>query len=200
MQQQLNAMQAQQASAATASAAAPPGTPDLTAQLMQLGTLKEQGILSEEEFQAAKAKLLAADLGGCRRRSTEQGTKAPGRPGLRSGRAPTDLAIIARRRLSSALGSRRLARLDRRLPAMVFLTAGIVLGGAVLGWFTVGPSGATWRLIAESTLALVLFTDASRIDLRTLRPGTRWTWRGCRHWAPLTIVAGGGCRPVTLPG
>jgi len=52
-------MQAQQASAATASAAAPAGTPDLTAQLMQLGKLKEQGILSEEEFQAAKAKLLA---------------------------------------------------------------------------------------------------------------------------------------------
>jgi len=59
MQQQLNAMQAQQASAATAAAAAPAGTPDLTAQLMQLGTLKEQGVLSDEEFQAAKAKLLA---------------------------------------------------------------------------------------------------------------------------------------------
>ena len=37
-----------------------PGTPDLTAQLMQLGQLKDQGVLSEEEFQAAKAKLLSA--------------------------------------------------------------------------------------------------------------------------------------------
>jgi hypothetical protein len=58
-QQQMAQMQAQQASAAMASAAAPPGTPDLTAQLMQLGQLKDQGILSEEEFAAAKAKLLA---------------------------------------------------------------------------------------------------------------------------------------------
>jgi len=57
-QQQMAAMQAQQAAAATASAAAPAGTPDLTAQLMQLGQLKEQGILNDEEFQAAKAKLL----------------------------------------------------------------------------------------------------------------------------------------------
>ena len=57
-QEQTAAAQAQQAAAATAAAAAPPGTPDLTAQLMQLGQLKDQGVLSEEEFQAAKAKLL----------------------------------------------------------------------------------------------------------------------------------------------
>ncbi len=57
-QQQMAAAQAQQVSAATAAAAAPSGTPDLTAQLMQLGQLKEQGVLSEQEFQAAKAKLL----------------------------------------------------------------------------------------------------------------------------------------------
>jgi hypothetical protein len=57
-QQQMAGMQAQQAAAATAAAAAPPGTPDLTAQLMQLAQLKDQGVLSEEEFQAAKAKLL----------------------------------------------------------------------------------------------------------------------------------------------
>ena len=60
MQEQMTAMQAQQAAAATAGAAAPAGTPDLTAQLMQLGQLKEQGILSDQEFQAAKAKLLGA--------------------------------------------------------------------------------------------------------------------------------------------
>jgi hypothetical protein len=59
MQAQMAQMQAQQASAATASAAAPAGTPDMTAQLQQLAALKQQGILSDEEFQAAKAKLLA---------------------------------------------------------------------------------------------------------------------------------------------
>ena len=57
-QQQLAAQQAQQATAATAAAAAPPGTPDMIAQIQQLATLKAQGILSEAEFEAAKAKLL----------------------------------------------------------------------------------------------------------------------------------------------
>ena len=72
-----------------------------------------------------------------------------------------DLAILAGVGLVYAMVSRRL---DRTIvtSAIVFLTAGIVLGDAVLGWFTVGPSGAILRLIAESTLALVLFTDASR--------------------------------------
>jgi len=41
-----------------APAAAP--APDLSAQLQQLAALKAQGVLSEEEFAAAKAKLLGA--------------------------------------------------------------------------------------------------------------------------------------------
>jgi hypothetical protein len=58
-QEQLAAQQAQQAAAATAAAAAPAGTPDLTAQIMQLSQLKDQGVLTDEEFASAKAKLLA---------------------------------------------------------------------------------------------------------------------------------------------
>jgi hypothetical protein len=57
MQQQLNQLQAQQ----TAAAAGPPaggGGGDLVAELSKLGDLKAAGILSEEEFQAAKARLL----------------------------------------------------------------------------------------------------------------------------------------------
>jgi hypothetical protein len=41
-------------------APAPAAGPDLVGQLKQLGELKSQGILSEEEFEAAKAKLLNA--------------------------------------------------------------------------------------------------------------------------------------------
>ena len=84
--------------------------------------------------------------------------------------------------------------------AIVFLTAGIVLGDAVLGWFTIGPSGATLRLIAEGTLALVLFTDASRIDLRTLRRELAVPVRLLAIGLPLTIVAGVGAALLTLPG
>jgi hypothetical protein len=54
---------AQQAAAAPATApapaAAPAGGEDLMAQLKQLGDLKAAGVLTEEEFAAAKAKLLA---------------------------------------------------------------------------------------------------------------------------------------------
>ncbi|MCS0499609.1 SHOCT domain-containing protein [Protaetiibacter mangrovi] len=44
--------------APAAPAAAPAGGVDLTAELQKLAGLKQQGLLSEEEFAAAKAKLL----------------------------------------------------------------------------------------------------------------------------------------------
>ena len=52
MEAQMQAMQAQQAQAAAT-------PPDLTAKLQQLAELKASGVLSEEEFAAAKAKLLS---------------------------------------------------------------------------------------------------------------------------------------------
>ena len=55
-----NAQAAQAAAAPPAAPAAPAGGgPDLMEQLTQLGTLHSQGILSDEEFSAAKAKLLS---------------------------------------------------------------------------------------------------------------------------------------------
>jgi Short C-terminal domain len=61
MQQQMAALQTQQVQAAVAApapAAAAPTQPDIIAQLQQLNQLKTAGALSEEEFAAAKAKLL----------------------------------------------------------------------------------------------------------------------------------------------
>ena len=58
MQQQMAAMQAQQAAPAVAAPAAAPAD-DLMAQLGKLADLKAAGILTEEEFAAAKAKLLS---------------------------------------------------------------------------------------------------------------------------------------------
>lgn len=54
-QQQAAQQQAQQAQAAMAGAT---GTPDLTTQLEQLAQLRQSGILTDQEFAAAKAKLL----------------------------------------------------------------------------------------------------------------------------------------------
>jgi hypothetical protein len=66
MQAQMNAMQAQQAPAPPAAApppapaaAAPAAGGDLMAELSKLADLKAAGVLTDEEFSAAKAKLLA---------------------------------------------------------------------------------------------------------------------------------------------
>jgi len=48
----------QQAAAAQAPPAGPAGGTDVVAELQKLAALKEQGILSDDEFAAAKAKLL----------------------------------------------------------------------------------------------------------------------------------------------
>jgi len=55
---QQEAPQQQAPEAAPAPAAAPAGESSLIDQLKQLGELKSQGILTEEEFAAQKAKLL----------------------------------------------------------------------------------------------------------------------------------------------
>ncbi len=59
--QQAQAQQEQQASAPPPPAAAPAdaGGDDLTAQLMKLADLHTAGVLSDDEFASAKAKLLA---------------------------------------------------------------------------------------------------------------------------------------------
>jgi hypothetical protein len=63
MQAQMDAMQAQQAAPppppAPAPAAAPAAGGDLMAELGKLADLKAAGVLTDEEFSAAKAKLLA---------------------------------------------------------------------------------------------------------------------------------------------
>jgi hypothetical protein len=40
-------------------APAPPAPDDMVAKIQQLATLRDQGILTEEEFSAAKAKLIS---------------------------------------------------------------------------------------------------------------------------------------------
>ncbi len=57
MQAQMADLQAQQATAAVAPAAAPSN--DLMTQLNQLSQMKASGVLTDEQFEAAKAKLLA---------------------------------------------------------------------------------------------------------------------------------------------
>ena len=78
------------------------------------------------------------------------------------------LAIVALTLLGVAAVSRRLTGTPVT-PAMVFVAVGLLVGPEVLGGIDLESSSATVRALAEATLALVLFCDASRIDLGQLR-------------------------------
>ena len=53
--------------------------------------------------------------------------------------------------------------------AMVFVAVGLLVGPEALGLLELSSHGEPVKLLAEATLTVVLFADASRIDLRALR-------------------------------
>ena len=96
------------------------------------------------------------------------------------------------------------AALSRRLegtvtPAIFFTTAGLVAGPG-LGLVDLGIGSSTLKLLAEATLALVLFSDASRISLGRLRSEYAVPLRLLAIGLPLTIAAGAAVGVAVLPG
>ena len=85
-------------------------------------------------------------------------------------------------------------------PPMAYVTAGIVLGSAGLGLLDLGLSQEGVRLLAEATLVIVLFSDASRIDLRVLRRRHQLPVRLLGIGLPLCIAAGGGLALLLFAG
>ena len=75
-------------------------------------------------------------------------------------------------------------------PAIIFVGAGVVLGSDALGLIEVAPTGHVVKALAEATLGLVLFADASRIDIGALRREATVPVRLLGIGLPLTIVAG----------
>ena len=92
-------------------------------------------------------------------------------------------------------------RLERSLvtPAIFFTSAGL-LAGPVLGLIDLSVRSETVKLLAEATLTLVLFADASRIELRALRTEFAVPARLLGIGLPLTIVAGTLVGVGVLPG
>lgn len=84
--------------------------------------------------------------------------------------------------------------------AIVFVATGFVLGGEGLGWLHLSFNEHSVSVLAEATLVLVLFTDASRIDLRALRREYAVPVRLLSIGLPLTIVAGAVVGALVLPG
>jgi sodium/hydrogen antiporter len=78
-----------------------------------------------------------------------------------------DAVLVGLTLVGYALVSGRLAR-SPVTSAIVFTTAGLVLGSAGLGLLDLDLGSSQVRLLTELTLALVLFVDASSIDTRRL--------------------------------
>ncbi len=85
-------------------------------------------------------------------------------------------------------------------PPIFFIGAGCLVSEHGLGLLEVDVSGDTVHVLAELTLVVVLFTDASRIDLRCLRREGSLPLRLLGIGMPLTIVAGTLVGMVLLPG
>ena len=83
---------------------------------------------------------------------------------------------------------------------MVFVAAGAVLGPAGLGVLDHSAESESVQLLAESALAIALFSDAARIDLKALRSNLYLPERLLGIGLPLTIVLGALLAAPLLPG
>jgi NhaP-type Na+/H+ or K+/H+ antiporter len=73
---------------------------------------------------------------------------------------------------------------------IVFTAAGIILGPNALGLLRLNLAAEDLRVLAEATLAMVLFTDAANADLRVLRSTVALPERLLLVGLPLTILLG----------
>jgi sodium/hydrogen antiporter len=99
------------------------------------------------------------------------------------------LAIVAVALLGVAAVSRRLVGTPVTA-AMVFVAFGVLVGPRVLDGVDLSSRSATVQVLAEATLAFVLFSDASRVDLRELRAEVGLPVRLLGIGLPLTIALG----------
>lgn len=109
-----------------------------------------------------------------------------------------ELAAIALALLAFSAVSGRLER-SVVTPAIFFTSAGL-LAGPVLGLIDLSIGGEPVKLLAEATLTLVLFADASRIHLPALRTELAVPARLLGIGLPLTIAAGTLMGVGVLPG
>ena len=99
------------------------------------------------------------------------------------------LTIVALALIAVAAVSRRLSGTPIT-PAILFVSIGIVVGPKVLDGVDIASTSSTLRALAEATLAFVLFSDASRIDLGKLRRDVSVPLRLLGIGLPLTIALG----------
>lgn len=110
----------------------------------------------------------------------------------------TELAVIAATIVGVALVSRPLSS-GRLSAAIVFVAVGLVLGSEGFDVLddVAGPGGL--KLLAEVTLALVLFADSSKLDTTRLRREYSFPLRLLLVGLPLTIALGGTLAALSFP-
>ena len=101
----------------------------------------------------------------------------------------SDLAIVAAVVFAWGTLSSRLERFDVTAP-IIFVLAGLVLTHGPLAVLGYAPSPELVKALAEITLVLVLFSDASRVRLRDLRSDMGLCVRLLGIGLPLTIGLG----------
>ena len=101
----------------------------------------------------------------------------------------SDLAIMAALVFAWGTLSARLERFDVTAP-IIFVLAGVLLTHGPLAVLSVTPTPELVKGLAEATLVLVLFSDASRVGLRELRADAGLYGRLLGIGLPLTIGLG----------
>ena len=98
-------------------------------------------------------------------------------------------AVLALLVLGWAVASDLLARMNIDGP-LVFLVAGYALGNPAWGPLSVSVEAPSIHLLAEVTLALLLFSDASRLNVTRLRRDLGFPTRLLGIGLPLSVVLG----------
>lgn len=75
---------------------------------------------------------------------------------------------------------------------MVFIVVGLAIGPLGLGWLNPGIDSNGLRMLADITLALVLFIDAANADLSVVKRSFQIPQRMLVFGLPLTILSGFG--------
>ncbi|MGA9572817.1 MAG: sodium:proton antiporter [Lysobacterales bacterium] len=93
-------------------------------------------------------------------------------------------------------------RVDRTVISgpMVFVVAGFLMGPSVLGWFKGNAESEDLRVLADLTLAVVLFNDAATANLSVLKRQFRIPTRMLLLGLPGAIVLGFGVAVLLFDG
>ncbi len=112
---------------------------------------------------------------------------------------PAFLAAVAAAIIAFGALSRRAER-SVLTPPMFFVLVGWAVSEHGLGWVDLSVDSKVIRGLAEFTLVIVLFTDASRIDLSCLRREGSLPARLLGIGLPLTIAVGAAAALWVFPG